>query len=67
MASVALLGTRLAVQVLLRDEEGGYPDADYDYLSWMNTAESGEGLPEVRDKRRIPRSQDCRTCSGLDV
>ena len=62
MASVALLGVRMVVQTLVRDSSNAYPDADYDYLCWMNTGQDGAGFPEVRDRRRLTRSDRCSIC-----
>ncbi|MCH8065946.1 MAG: ThiF family adenylyltransferase, partial [Chloroflexi bacterium] len=63
MTSVALLASRISIQTILRDEDAAYPDSDYDYLSWENISDRGEGLPRILDTRQIPRSQECRICN----
>jgi hypothetical protein len=64
MSSIALLSVRLAVQTVLRHVDGGYPDADYDYVSWVNVKESGVGWPQVLSTAKIPRVEACTECQG---
>ncbi|HEX8163590.1 MAG TPA: ThiF family adenylyltransferase [Pyrinomonadaceae bacterium] len=61
IASISLLATRLAVQTLLRDETGGYPDAPYDHIVWQNRADGAARLPEI-SHHESTRIEECRAC-----